>query len=313
MLSLEIGLPASPGDKRTTFLFGVFDKMTVPRGDFDMRVSQPLNPARKFHGNHKQCGLLQIPTSSATTSGAGTSSGGFGGVLGSTIMSSLTKISNTLKEEASNDPFLCALNARQEAAADILLLSAEKGELPAVEAALNAGVDPNRVAGRNGFTPLHHAVQRGHVPVTRLLLQQGRAGVNAATSDTLETPLHIAAFHGHLELATMLLDCGADPNARDSDGETLLFVAVRRGNCPPVTDLLLSRRADPSLRNRFNEIAIDDVREDDDATLMIFKKYSESRIKAPMAGSIAAVDHGQHLGGFVRGCTTLESNAKMKK
>lgn len=33
-------------------------------------------------------------------------------------------------------------------------------------------MDPNRVAGRSGFTPLHHASARGHEQVVRLLLAQ---------------------------------------------------------------------------------------------------------------------------------------------
>lgn len=40
--------------------------------------------------------------------------------------------------------------------ADALLIGAESGDEKAVERALNAGIDPNQVSGRNGFTPLHH-------------------------------------------------------------------------------------------------------------------------------------------------------------
>jgi ankyrin repeat protein len=49
------------------------------------------------------------------------------------------------------------------------------GDYSTALAALQAGVDPNRVAGRGGFTPLHHASARGHGRVVRLLLKQVRA------------------------------------------------------------------------------------------------------------------------------------------
>jgi hypothetical protein len=44
----------------------------------------------------------------------------------------------------------------QENLADTLLIGAETGDEKAVERALKSGVDPNKVSGRNGFTPLHH-------------------------------------------------------------------------------------------------------------------------------------------------------------
>ena len=115
-------------------------------------------------------GLLNLPSSSATTSDTGLSSGGFGGAAGSSMVSGLTRIASTLKQEAAHDPFLRMMSAASEGAADRLLVAAEKGDLPTVEAALAAGVDPNKVAGRNGFTPLHHAVRRGHVGVAQALL-----------------------------------------------------------------------------------------------------------------------------------------------
>ena len=222
-------------------------------------------------------GLLNLPSSSATTSDTGLSSGGFGGAAGSSMVSGLTRIASTLKQEAAHDPFLRMMSAASEGAADRLLVAAEKGDLPTVEAALAAGVDPNKVAGRNGFTPLHHAVRRGHVGVAQALLKRGRAGVDAATSDALETPLHLAAFHGHLLLANLLLECGADPNARDGDGETPLFVVARRGKCPALAALLLSRRADPAVRNRYNDLAADDVGKDDAAMRRVFAEDAERR------------------------------------
>ena len=36
-----------------------------------------------------------------------------------------------------------------------------------------------------------------------------------------ETPLHKAAFWGRSELTTLLLQAGADPNARDANGEEI--------------------------------------------------------------------------------------------
>ena len=51
------------------------------------------------------------------------------------------------------------------------------------------------------------------------------------------TPLHLAAASGSLELVNLLLAGGADPKAKDSEGQTPSDVAASHGH-PEVVELL---------------------------------------------------------------------------
>ncbi|KKQ11345.1 MAG: putative ankyrin repeat-containing protein [candidate division TM6 bacterium GW2011_GWF2_36_6] len=43
-----------------------------------------------------------------------------------------------------------------------------------------------------------------------------------------DTPLHIAVDHQRMDVVRLLIKAGADVNARNGNGETLLTVALRR-------------------------------------------------------------------------------------
>ena len=88
---------------------------------------------------------------------------------------------------------------------------------------------PQDVNARGGFreTPLHAALDNGHVDVARLLLQHG-ADVDVLDSHN-QTPLHLAAKCGDLEGLRFLIERGLKPNAQNKDQETPLFLASRNG------------------------------------------------------------------------------------
>jgi len=73
-------------------------------------------------------------------------------------------------------------------------------------------------------TPLMYAVVQGHVPVIRLLIEQG-ADINCR--DSLQrTPLMLAAMIGDMELVRLLIDKGADLTAKDARGRTAVDYAA---------------------------------------------------------------------------------------
>jgi len=114
-----------------------------------------------------------------------------------------------------------------------LHIAAGKGVLPAVEALLKAGADPN-VLSALGHTPLYDAANQAGTPeIVRALIQAG-ADVN------LSNALHMAARRGNLAVAEVLLEHGAEINRRDKKGDTPLKRAL---NCrkPQVAALLAAR------------------------------------------------------------------------
>ncbi|CAD6241132.1 GSCOCG00009156001-RA-CDS [Cotesia congregata] len=133
-------------------------------------------------------------------------------------------------------------------------------------------------------TPLWCAAVAGKLPVLKCLVSHG-ADVNAM-SDTGSTPVRSACFMTHLdiveylvengadillanynggtclinsvqsvELCTFLLRNGADVNARDIQNKTALHYAIQEHRFD-TTKLLLAYNADPHLRSRYNDDAL---------------------------------------------------------
>jgi hypothetical protein len=78
--------------------------------------------------------------------------------------------------------------------------------------------DVNTGGGIMYKTPLHAAVDNGHLGVATLLLERG---ADIGPRDALgRTPLHIASYHGYTEVISLLVDLGADPNTETNNRET---------------------------------------------------------------------------------------------
>jgi len=77
---------------------------------------------------------------------------------------------------------------------------------------------------KDGSTPLHCAVWKGHEDVVALLVRAG-ADVNAHNENDHwgTTPLHAAAHANQTAIAQLLIDHGAEVNAKDREGRTPLF------------------------------------------------------------------------------------------
>jgi len=116
---------------------------------------------------------------------------------------------------------------------------------PIVELILQLGANPN-AADRFGHVPLYEV---GNASVTesggKVVHALIRAGANVDAQDQVKrcTPLHMAARRGNVGVAEALLDCGANLEIRDSQGDTPLRRAVNCGKTEVVA-LLLARGAD---------------------------------------------------------------------
>ncbi|HRJ45851.1 MAG TPA: ankyrin repeat domain-containing protein [Opitutaceae bacterium] len=100
--------------------------------------------------------------------------------------------------------------------------------------------------------------------VDAVLAQMDRVGGMGARSPEGWTPLIVASYHGHLELARALIERGADVNAVNRKGTSVLMfaksAALRDGNFA-VMDLLLAAGADVFHRDRFGRDIEDYARE----------------------------------------------------
>ncbi|KAL5988526.1 hypothetical protein ACLOJK_036291 [Asimina triloba] len=76
----------------------------------------------------------------------------------------------------------------------------------------------NYIADSEGRTPLHWAVDRGHMNVVELLISRD-ANVNMQDNDG-QTPLHYAVVCEREAIAELLLKQNADPDIKDNDGDT---------------------------------------------------------------------------------------------
>ena len=82
-------------------------------------------------------------------------------------------------------------------------------------------VDVDKGHKNSGDTALHFAANCGRMECMRILLDVGKANVNAKNNKS-DTPLHSAALGGRIEAATLLIERGAEINPINNDNRTPL-------------------------------------------------------------------------------------------
>lgn len=133
-----------------------------------------------------------------------------------------------------------------------------------------------------GMTPrgIYSAVERGNVKNLKKYLEEG---VNPNSRDLLdETPLHkltsIALQNPDKskEMLDLLIAKGADVNARDRSGDTLLheIAQYRSNNAVMIAELLIDRGADINAKNKYGRTPLHSA-----ANLFINKDMTELLIK----------------------------------
>jgi len=95
-----------------------------------------------------------------------------------------------------------------------------------VERLTKHGVDITTQRGM-GISPLHFATQHNNRKLVQFLLRHKAKTECVTPSPMGYTPLHIAVEEGHVSIAVDLLCAGADPNAQTAAGERPLDVVVK--------------------------------------------------------------------------------------
>uniref|UniRef100_A0A1L8EDK2 Putative 26s proteasome regulatory complex subunit psmd10 n=2 Tax=Haematobia irritans TaxID=7368 RepID=A0A1L8EDK2_HAEIR len=99
------------------------------------------------------------------------------------------------------------------------------------------------------YTALHYAARNGNEEICKLLINDGKADVNAVTKGGA-TPLHRAAMMGHLNIVKLLLDAHANVDKKDEDGQTALHRSAIGGHLE-VSKILLEKN--PKLKEIADE------------------------------------------------------------
>ncbi len=140
------------------------------------------------------------------------------------------------------------VNAQSESDGRTTLISAAaRGDLEVVNRLLERGADVN-IKDKQDYTALFHALEAGYDEVELVLLDQPKLDPNARGLNGV-TALISYAWRDQKDAVRRLLDLGADVNAQDNDGDVALHGAAETGNVE-IIDMLLAKKANPNLKNK---------------------------------------------------------------
>lgn len=128
------------------------------------------------------------------------------------------------------------------------------GDAAEVELGFNS-LTPEYFAALSGDVLIEAAI-KGHLSVVAKLLEMG--AIPDSKDKNGRTPLHFAARSGNITIAERLLASGANINAQDNWGNTILSDAVFESKgMPTMVSFLYKKGADPHIKNNYDISAYD--------------------------------------------------------
>lgn len=129
----------------------------------------------------------------------------------------------------------------------------EQGDYDTIASLIAAGISPNVANG--GSTLLMFAVHHNQTNIVRLLLENG-ANPNTRNSDGCSALIQCAkVINLNIEIVKLLIDHGAKLNLQCIFGTTALILAVKFSTISMVK-LLVDNGADISIKNKFGQDAL---------------------------------------------------------
>ncbi len=163
-------------------------------------------------------------------------------------------------------------------------IAAEKERIATEKKAEKERIAAEKAKNEKRYNPsLLAATNAGNLELTRKWLSAG-ANPNAKDNDG-EPALHSAA-RGYSEIVKMLLSAGADPNAKDEYGDTALIRAAAGGHSE-IVKMLLSAGADLNAANRWGWTALSSASSSETGNSEIVKM-----LLAAGADPNAGIDYG---------------------
>lgn len=134
-------------------------------------------------------------------------------------------------------------------------------DIDAVKLFLAGGMSPNGVNRQTGETPMTVAIEYGQLPMVNFLITHGADLI--FTDSQGNTFVDLALKKGHTQILKTLMDqLKLDSNSRDEQGRTLLERAVAFGNIASVK-FLIEQGADVNVQNGEGKTLLDRVLEAD--------------------------------------------------
>ena len=134
-----------------------------------------------------------------------------------------------------------ALGASDNAPTKPLLQAASDGDVEQIKRYIANNSNLN-AADQFGSTPLRRTIERPSVEAAKLLIESGRADVNAKDRSG-KTALMVAASYGYKEIVESLLAHDADVKAKDISDWTALHSAVQSSQVD-IIEMLIKKGAD---------------------------------------------------------------------
>jgi ankyrin repeat protein len=138
------------------------------------------------------------------------------------------------EDDAAVERLLKAGHSPEEGELRPIVWAARIGDEKAIRMLVAAGASVDRPDGRNGWTPLQHAVHKRRASAVKALLQAG-ADPNRHPPGGMP-PLMMAAGYGDSRSFDLLLDAGANPSFEMAPGINALWAALGGGAIADITD-----------------------------------------------------------------------------